>query len=324
MNLRILIAILSTAALSIPAGAQMQRRAAMVGGGNGVEGRCTGEVVVDGAADLQIQGDTATVRDLSGAQPRIQRFECTSALPPNVTPRVTVNGRGNSQVMATPANGGPEVIRIQDDQAGASVYQFQLSWNSGGYNQGYVNQGYGNQGYDQRYYPPPATERRETERGRNGFGTEQAINVCRDAIREQAMEQYGGQNVTFEGMRMDSNPGRNDWVVGTVDVRNGWRTQRYPFSCSVNFDTGRVRSAQINAPNQGYAARDAEAGAMDSCRSAVMDKMGTGRVDFRDMNMDPDGDLVRGSARARGQSWGFSCRVSPYGGNVRDVNVWRQ
>lgn len=335
MNSRFLLAILSTAALAIPAGAQTQRRAAMVGGGNGVSGRCTGQVIVDGAADLQIQGDTATVRNLSGRPAQIQSFQCTSAIPPQANVRVNVNGRGDARVVALPANGGPAVIHLQDNQGGASPYQFEVTWNNGAYQQGYVNQGYGQQGYDQqRYdqqgygsdqgYPPPATDREHSERGRNGFGPQQAVGVCQDAIREQAMENLGAQDVHFDSIRMDNNPGRRDWVVGTVDVRRGAQREHYPFSCSVNFDNGRVRTAQIQAPNMGYAGRDFEAGAMDSCRDAVMSRMHDARIDMDQMSMDPDGDLVRGSAWRHGHSYSFSCRMNPQSGRVRDVNISKQ
>ena len=44
--------------VAVPAGAQQyQRRATMVGGGSVDRGKCTIEVVVDGAADVEIRGD---------------------------------------------------------------------------------------------------------------------------------------------------------------------------------------------------------------------------------------------------------------------------
>jgi hypothetical protein len=53
--------------------------------------------------------------------------------------------------------------------------------------------------------------------------------------------------VEFLNTRIDDNPGRNDWVIGVIDVFRGreGREGRYRFSCSVNFDTGRIRSADI-------------------------------------------------------------------------------
>jgi hypothetical protein len=318
MNARLFLAIVSTAALAIPATAQVQRRATMTGGGSGVAGHCTGEVVVDGAADLQIRGDTATVRDVSGQQPQIRSFQCTSPMPATASLRANVNGRGNARVVAMPSNGSPAVIHIEDREGGASTYQFDISWGDQGSN----NQGSSNQGY-----APPAADRRDSDRGygyNNGggrFTAEQAVNVCRDAIRQQAMDRFGTRDVNVGRIHMDDNPGRNDWVVGNVNVRH----DQYPSSCSVNFDSGRVRSAQIDAPsNQGDAGRSMVDREMDTCRNAVVDRLGGGRVEFGDMNVDPDGDTVRGGARGR-EGWvNFACHVNQYNGNVRNVDIWRR
>src|SRR5690242_4583522 len=130
MNTRFLLTIASAAALALPAGAQMQRRATITGGQGGA-GRCMAELVVDGAAEVEIRGDTASLRDLSGRQPEWRRFECTSAIPPNANLRLNANGRGGVALVGSPNNGGPAVVRIQDAQGGASVYQFELTWNGG-------------------------------------------------------------------------------------------------------------------------------------------------------------------------------------------------
>ena len=61
----------------------LQRRANMVGGGGPDYGKCTVEVVVDGGAQVEIRGDTATLRDTNGQTPQWRRFECTSPLPAN-------------------------------------------------------------------------------------------------------------------------------------------------------------------------------------------------------------------------------------------------
>ena len=82
MNTRFLLSLLSAAALAVPAGAQMQRRAVLTGNGSVSSGRCVADVVVDGAAEVAIQGDTANLRDLSGRQPEWRRFECTSPMRP--------------------------------------------------------------------------------------------------------------------------------------------------------------------------------------------------------------------------------------------------
>jgi hypothetical protein len=47
-----------------PGLAQAQQRARIVGGGNNTGGRCALEVIVDGAADVEIRGDMANLRDV--------------------------------------------------------------------------------------------------------------------------------------------------------------------------------------------------------------------------------------------------------------------
>ncbi len=60
-----------------------QQRAVFTGGGNRDEGQCVIEVVVDGAAEVEVRGDTALLRNLSGQPPQWRRFECTSVMPQN-------------------------------------------------------------------------------------------------------------------------------------------------------------------------------------------------------------------------------------------------
>ena len=61
----------------------LQRQATFVGGGNQDRGRCTVEVVVDGTAQVEIRGATATLRTLSGQPAQWRRFECTGPMPAN-------------------------------------------------------------------------------------------------------------------------------------------------------------------------------------------------------------------------------------------------
>src|SRR5438270_9570899 len=128
MNTSFLLTVVTAAALAGPASAQMQRRATITGGGNGDSGRCVAEVLVDGAAEVQIRGDMATLRDLSGRPPQWRRFECTSPMPANASVRFNASGRGGAALVAAPVNGGPAVVRIQDPEGGANVYQFELTW----------------------------------------------------------------------------------------------------------------------------------------------------------------------------------------------------
>ena len=133
MYARLLLAMGAMAALVGQMSAQ-QIRANIRGGGRPGEGKCTAEFVVDGAAEVQIRGDTASLRNLAGGQPQWRRFECSSPLPPNpgnvrLDPQT---GRGRQQLIRDSRNGGPVVVRIEDPQGGHEGYKFDLYW-SGGY-----------------------------------------------------------------------------------------------------------------------------------------------------------------------------------------------
>ena len=338
MNARFLLSVVTAAALAGSAGAQQRRR--RWSRRQWESGRCSAEVRVEAPRKSKF----AAIRQLSaislGQQPQWQRFECTGPVPANANLRLTANGRGRTELVGNPQNGGPAVVRMQDPEGGAQVYQFELSWNNGTKatkatisltsgarrrmpnNQPYQN---GPAGY------PPATERRDGDRpdwrDRGGrFTSDQAMQVCRDAVRDQAMRQFGTRDVNFRRINIDDEPGRNDWVVGMMEVRDRGREEHLRFSCSVNFDTGRVRSAEIHPRNVGSASRDIVAREMDTCRDAVTDRLGAGRVEFGRMSIDNQNrdDLVTGTARSRGRSFDFTCSVSPYSGNVRNVDVHRR
>lgn len=106
----------------------MARRADIRGGGD--RGKCTIEVVVDGAAEVEIRGDTAVLRNLQGRPPEWRRFVCNSPMPPNpVEFRFAgIDGRGRQQLVRDPRGGGPAVVRIEDPQNGSEGYTFDVMW----------------------------------------------------------------------------------------------------------------------------------------------------------------------------------------------------
>jgi hypothetical protein len=52
-------------------------------------------------------------------------------------------------------------------------------------------------------------------------------------------------NVDFGRLSVDNNPGRNDWVVGSVQASGRRGTELYNFSCQVNMSNGNVRSVDL-------------------------------------------------------------------------------
>ena len=112
---------------------QNYERKAMIRGGSPDRGKCTIEVVVDGAAEVEIRGDNAVLRNLSGRPPQWRRFECTGPLPGNPANfRFTgVDGRGRQTLIREPRNGGGAVVRIEDPDNGSEGYTFDVTWNGG-------------------------------------------------------------------------------------------------------------------------------------------------------------------------------------------------
>jgi hypothetical protein len=122
-------------------------------------------------------------------------------------------------------------------------------------------------------------------------------------------------------------------------MRRGYdRDETYRFSCSVKFDTGQVRSAQIDPMDRdhyvpGYpdAGPSSNKVAMDSCEKGVegnIRQKGYQHVDFLSINVDDRpgrSDWIVGIARAdmrsRSDSFNFSCSVDLRDGTVRSVDV---
>jgi hypothetical protein len=199
-----------------------------------------------------------------------------------------VDGRGRQQLIREPANGGAAVVQIEDKDGGAEGYTFDITWDSRGPNNG-VGQYDPNQRPvtnppDYRGNPPdyrgnPPDNRGDTNRDRfdnrnrdsgegqyrpnyrdsdyyrryhHGFAVDEAVRVCKDAVYTQAVRRFRSQDVHFLRTTIDDNPGREDWVIGSVDVHRGPREERYGFSCSVNFDNGQVRTAQLDFRPQAF------------------------------------------------------------------------
>jgi hypothetical protein len=210
--------------------AQTIERKANFTGGGGPDGKCTVEVVVDGAAQVEIRGDRATLRNVFGQTPQWRRFECTSPMPPNpVNFRFQgVDGRGSQKLVGDPRRAGPAVIRIDDPDNGSEGYTFDVFW-----------QGQGGAGFPPPGPPPGRPGLPPGRRGR--LSVDDAVRVCQDSVRAQANDRLRGSPIEFRRTTIDDKPGRNDWVIGTFEARRGI----YSFSCSVDFQSGRVRSADF-------------------------------------------------------------------------------
>jgi hypothetical protein len=129
---------LTLATLAVLAGSAMAqttpRRATMRGGGGPDRGKCTIEVVVDGVAEVEVRGDSALLRNISGQPAQWRRFECSGVMPgnPGDFRFEGIDGRGKQQLVRDPRNGGVAVVRIEDPQGGSEGYTFDLIWSGGG------------------------------------------------------------------------------------------------------------------------------------------------------------------------------------------------
>ncbi len=260
MNQRMLCAISALSLLSAGVNAQQvqQRRAVITGGGGADRGKCTIEVVVDGAVDVEVRGNTATMRNLSGAHPQWRRFECTSPLPFNPLNFhfAGVDGRGRQELTRDPRNGGVAVVRIEDKDNGQEGYTFDLEW--GGYASDPRGGGQSAPDYrrdspayrrenDDTRYRPGWRDSDYYRRNSHGFATEEAVRVCQDSILRTANSRFRRAELHILQIRVEDDPGRQDWIVGTIDVHRPGRHERFNFSCSVDFNTGRVRSADLDS-----------------------------------------------------------------------------
>jgi hypothetical protein len=327
--------------IALPLGAQPnQLRAALYGSGNSTEGKCLIEVVVFGAADLEIRGDNAVLRNTSGQRPEGRRFECTARVPDYpIDLRVrSIAGRGNVQLIREP-NNGAIIVRIEGVSRGAESQTLELGWtverpsDNGG---GRINaSGIGSNSNQRRDVANQA------ERIGAAFSPEEAIRVCEEGVREQAGSRLGTGDLEFRNARIDNSPERQDWVVGAFAFLGRNRSEVvYRFSCSVDFAGGRVRSVQFDqAAGDAYASvpprvpSPVEAAVL-SCQHAIqarLDRSGYSNVSFVSIDLDRRpgrNDWVVGNARAergdRPARLDFSCRINLNTGNVRTLNVTRR
>jgi hypothetical protein len=98
--------------------------------GGGGEGKCTIEVEVDDTAEVEIRGNQAQIRTLSGNAARFRRFECNQDIPenPNDFRFQGIEGRGRQTLVRMPGGRGPAVIRIEDPKGGSHGYTFDIFW----------------------------------------------------------------------------------------------------------------------------------------------------------------------------------------------------
>ena len=203
-----ILAVATLAATSGNVSGQTFERKAMIRGGSPDRGKCTIEVVVDGAVEVEVRGDTAVMRNLSGRPPQWRRFECTGPIPGNPANfRFTgVDGRGRQTLIREPRNGGGAVVRIEDPDNGSEGYTFDLTWSGGpGYPGGQAAPPYpgGQPGADRRDDRNP--ENRD-DRDRGDRDDRDRAYRDDDAYHHDRDERFRGEDMRrrlFERIRED-------------------------------------------------------------------------------------------------------------------------
>jgi hypothetical protein len=214
-NYRIQLFLVLLASTAIPGFSQDTIRANVRGNNRSDQGKCTIEVDVDDVAEVQVRGDTARLRTLSGQPARFRRFDCDAIMPtrPNEFRFTGVDGRGRVDLVQDPRSGGVAVIRIEDPKSGREGYTFDLEWRGGG---GYGNNGYGNGGYGNDRY---GNGRYGNDR--NGYGGDRRGDGYDDRDRGR----YGsGRNQERYTVTCSSENGRRQYCE--ADTRGSVRLVR--------------------------------------------------------------------------------------------------
>jgi hypothetical protein len=216
-----------------------------------------------------------------------------------------------------PAEGDqPAVIRIEDPQNGADKYAFEITWRREG------------------FAPPPPPPPVETGRREGGFGgvlrrlaNDEVLDVCRREVRRRLADRFRPDDIGFREIRIDNAPGRGEWVVGIVDAGRE-RRDAYRFSCYINFQTGEIRSAQLDP----LRARLTTDQALEVCRGEIRrrlaDRFRPDDVYFREIRLDPAPGraewivgIVDTGRERRGDAMRFSCYVNFDTGEIRNAQL---
>jgi hypothetical protein len=240
----------AAAVLALQAQGPEQIRQATVKGSRGASGKCTIEVRVDIAAEVDIYGNSGRLRTLAGQPATWTRMECSDPLPYNMSDFrfKGIDGRGQMKLLQDPRNNNSmAVIRIDDPKSGSEGYTFDIEWSgaSGGSPTGFQT-GFYNPQTGQTPAPGQPGGYMPARRGDRAIAAERAIDLCRTEVRARAARDYNLPNIDITAAAVDANPARSDWVTGTFTNRTGYlRRGGYRFSCAVDYNSGQVRTVEI-------------------------------------------------------------------------------
>jgi hypothetical protein len=234
LHIRIHLLLAFVAITALPGFSQDTMRANVRGNNRSDQGKCTIEVEVDDVAEVEVRGDTARIRSLSGGPSRFRRFDCDSLMPtrPNDFRFTGVDGRGRVTLVRDPRSGGAAVVRIEDPKSGREGYTFDLEWSGGnGYGGGRGNGSWGNNPRDDR----DGYDQRNNDRGgyRGGRGNSYTITCSSDNGRRQYCQADVRGSVRLVRQFSRSACRQND--TWGYDSRGIWVDR----GCGADFEVGR-------------------------------------------------------------------------------------
>ena len=218
----------------------------------GVDGRGRQELVKDprngGVAVIQIEdkdaGSEGYTFALTWGSGGNGQYNNPQPGPPNGNPQVYRDNNNRNYPQPGPPDGNPPVYRDYDRNVPLP--------GPGNGNSSANRDNDRDRDRGDYQYRPNYRDSDYYRRYGHGFATEEAVRICQQEVLKQAAQRFRTTDVHFDRTKIDDNPGREDWVMGSLDIHRGPSEERYGFSCSVNFDNGRVRSAQLDfRPSQG-------------------------------------------------------------------------
>jgi len=206
----------------MPVLADTEFRAGRMTSGPLGKGQCDIRLQIDQDAEVRVRGDWVSVRTISGRDARDDGSACNQPLPGpwlrefNFEVR---NKRGEIALLSPPSerNAYAAVVRIRDSASGSGHYHFRLSWARNAYS------------------PGPSD-----------FGVREATEVCREAVTRRIADSHDYSDVDIRHMQVDDRPGRAIYVSGVANARRHRQATSLTFVCSVDVDSGRVRSVDVN------------------------------------------------------------------------------
>ncbi len=231
-----------------PAQRDQMIQARISGGGGG--GKCTFEVYLDGAANVEIRGSEGRLRWQGGGAMSWRRLDCNQPLPRNpINFRFKgIDGRGSQTLLKSPNNNnGVAVIRVDDPQRGSEGYTGDIMWDGGNNNGGYYGGNRDNDGWNNGDRDHDSDHDRDHNGGWNGAGNwnPRVVPNCQAAIRNQLVSQYGG-DMAFKGTPNTQKDRNYVSVQGFATFRDRkGRSGDIQYSCSMQ-PNGNVTNATYN------------------------------------------------------------------------------